>query len=73
MEMETAAMVNDKNGEKRWRRWKQWGKQKIIGMDGEGTVMILTPNRLWNISKVCVMQDKLWKSSLKVSPTTHYP
>jgi hypothetical protein len=24
--------------------------------------MILTPNRLWNISKVCVMQDKLWKS-----------
>jgi hypothetical protein len=26
------------------------------------TVMILTPNRLWNISKVCVMQGKLWKS-----------
>jgi hypothetical protein len=25
-------------------------------------MMILTPNRLWNISKVCVMQDKLWKS-----------
>jgi hypothetical protein len=24
-----------------------------------GSVMILTPNRLWNISKVCVMQDKL--------------
>jgi hypothetical protein len=22
-------------------------------------LMILTPNRLWNISKVCVMQDKL--------------
>jgi hypothetical protein len=27
-----------------------------------GPLMILTPNRLWNISKVCVMQDKLWKS-----------
>jgi hypothetical protein len=25
-------------------------------------LMILTPNRLWNISKVYVMQDKLWKS-----------
>jgi hypothetical protein len=31
-------MVNDVNGEKRRRRRKQWGKQKIIGMDGEGTV-----------------------------------
>jgi hypothetical protein len=29
---------------------------------GKFTLMILTPNRLWNISKVCVMQDKLWKS-----------
>jgi hypothetical protein len=29
---------------------------------GCSPLMILTPNRLWNISKVCVMQDKLWKS-----------
>jgi hypothetical protein len=36
--VETAAMVNDENSEKWWRRWEQWGKRKIIGTDGEGTV-----------------------------------
>jgi hypothetical protein len=28
----------------------------------KNTMIILTPNKLWNISKVCVMQDKLWRS-----------
>jgi hypothetical protein len=30
--------VNDENGEKRQRWQKRWGKRKIIGTDGEGTV-----------------------------------
>jgi hypothetical protein len=35
---ETVAIVNDENGEKRWRRWKRCRKWKIIGTDSEGMV-----------------------------------
>jgi hypothetical protein len=48
------------------QQWKMACHWDLIGItspqDQWVPLMILTPNRLWNISKVCVMQDKLWKS-----------
>jgi hypothetical protein len=38
------------------------GHKQMYGVDYTEMLMILILNRLWNISKVCVMQDKLWKS-----------
>jgi hypothetical protein len=47
-----------KNGEQKVDEFV-CAESRCLFVCGKSSVMILTPNRLWNISKVCVMQDKL--------------